>query len=432
MAYDAVMLRVVPHVLIALALATGLCWLWFHADAPSASASALSSEVYLWQRVHTAAVSEAVKTRGPDFASVVVLAAQITWNGDVPAVQIVDLDRPALAALNASGTGIGLALRITEFSGSFAGKSATDLSDLAEHLIETTSPHFPVRELQLDFDCPTRRLEDYRLWVEALKTRLSCPITITALPTWLTSRAFAPLARSTDGFVLQVHSLEKPRGFDQPATLCDADQARAAVVAAGRLGVPYRVALPTYGYTAAFNSSDRFIGLSAEGPSPTWPKDVRTREIRSDPATIAQLVSELRVSHPASLTGLIYYRLPIATDQLNWAYPTLGAVMRGKTPRPYLKLVLRHPRPELNDIILQNSGDADAVGPVAVQIACVSDPVVALDAGNGFNITQSAAGKWICRNGRPLRVRPGDELAIGWLRVKSAGAQLDVQILKEP
>ena len=64
--------------------------------------------------------------------------------------------------------------------------------------------------------------------------------------------------------MLQVHSLERPKNFDAPFTLCDANAARRAVTWAAKIGVPFRVTLPTYGYLVAFAPGGQFVGLSAE------------------------------------------------------------------------------------------------------------------------------------------------------------------------
>jgi hypothetical protein len=41
--------------------------------------------------------------------------------------------------------------------------------------------------------------------------------------------------------------------------------------------VPFRVALPTYGYVLAFDRNDKFIRLSAEGPAKEWPDGAQLR-----------------------------------------------------------------------------------------------------------------------------------------------------------
>jgi len=65
--------------------------------------------------------------------------------------------------------------------------------------------------------------------------------------------------------VLQVHSLERPKDINTRFELCDSKAARRAVDLAGKVGVPFRVALPTYGYLIAFDSEGKYLGLSGRG-----------------------------------------------------------------------------------------------------------------------------------------------------------------------
>jgi hypothetical protein len=66
----------------------------------------------------------------------------------------------------------------------------------------------------IDFDCAESKLDGYRVWVEAIQRRVApLPVTITALPSWLNSRAFQRLAAVATNYVLQVHSVERPKSF---------------------------------------------------------------------------------------------------------------------------------------------------------------------------------------------------------------------------
>src|SRR4029077_10218524 len=124
-----------------------------------------------------------------------------------------------------------------------------------------------------------------------------------------------------------VHSLERPRSLNSPFTLCDPAAARRAVERAADFGIPFRVALPTYGYRIAFDAAGRFVGLSAEGPARSWPTGVQEREVRADPIQLAQLTQFWTTNHPPAMRGLIWYRLLITNDILNWRWPTLSAIV---------------------------------------------------------------------------------------------------------
>ena len=68
-------------------------------------------------------------------------------------------------------------------------------------------------ELQIDFDCAESALDEYRIWLEAMKEMIHpIPLTLTVLPCWLKhSRSFGRLVSVVDSYVLQVHSFEPPQ-----------------------------------------------------------------------------------------------------------------------------------------------------------------------------------------------------------------------------
>ena len=79
-----------------------------------------------------------------------------------------------------------------------------------------------------------------------------------------------------------------------------------------------------YGYLIAFDAQGKFIGLSAEGPAAAWPEDVRTREVRAEPAAMVELVREWTARRPEAMLGVIWYRLPVEGERLNWPWRTLA------------------------------------------------------------------------------------------------------------
>ena len=254
--------------------------------------SALTNEVYVWQRAWTGPVCESVTQHATNFTSLVVLAAEVTWRDQKIEATRAAVDYPTIAN---TGTPAGLALRIGPFTGPFRENDATTtfLAGLAASLVTEARAHqIEPRELQIDFDCAESKLDGYRVWVEAIRRKISpVPVTITALPSWLNTGAFPALAKSASNYVLQVHSLARPKDFNSPFNLCDPQAAQMAVEKAARIGVPFRVALPTYGYVLAFDRNGKFFDLSAEGPRKNWPADARLREVRSDPVELSALVS---------------------------------------------------------------------------------------------------------------------------------------------
>jgi Protein of unknown function (DUF3142) len=179
------------------------------------------------------------------------------------------------------------------------------------------------------------------------------------------------------------------------------------------------VALPTYGYAAAFDSSGKLLGLSAEGWPRRWPAGVTVREVRSDPEALAGLVWGWTADRPRELAGLIWYRLPVDGERRNWSWPALATVMAGRVPRPEPRLVRREPAPGLVEIDLANEGDGDAAWPAAVSIRWDGDRLLASDSLAGYRTRHAGPGELrIERSGERL-LRPGERRVIAWLRFSS-------------
>ena len=409
-----------------------LClWLVLICASPASGTNPpLPHQVYVWQRAWTAPVQSAVANRATNFSAVVFLAAEVTWNQGKPQVVRVALDHEVLARC---GRPVGLALRIGSFSGPFqaTGEPAQTLCHLASDLVAEARRHqLLVAELQVDFDCAESKLEGYRVWLETLRETIApVRLTFTALPSWLKHAEFGKLAETTGGYVLQVHSFERPKNAAAPFVLCDPAAARAAVERAAQWGIPLWVALPTYGYVVAFDSAGRFIGLSAEGPAKTWPAGSQTREVRADPVVLAGLVETWSRERPVVMHGIIWYRLPVAGEILNWRWPTLSKVMAGQVPQPSLRAEIRRPMPALAEIEMANAGDADFSGPVVVAVRHPDRRLVASDGWDGFQVVETSPVAVQFRRA-DWRLAPGERRKIGWLRLDQE-AEVTVELVTE-
>ncbi len=423
-------------------LACGLVW-WMRPNRPPRTHGPLSQDAYIWQRTWTPGVAQAAGELSDCFEELCVLGAEVSFTGGRPQVARTAIDwerlQPDLPATRPEPGGasarppsssrgrIGLALRIGPFSGPFHSDDevARLLGGLAEQLVaEARSAGVEPAELQIDFDAAESKLAGYREWVQAIRRRVGpVPVVITALPSWLGRSAFGDLIAAADGYVLQVHSLERPSGPDAPMELCDPDRARAWVEQAARFGRPFRVALPTYCYLVAFDADGQFLGLSAEGPTPDWPTDAQLRLLRADPARMAELVRGWTADRPSMLQGLIWYRLPVADDRMNWRWPTLAAVMAGRTPQPRLSVEVRRCEEPLFDIDLVNDGDDDALLDVAVDAEWAGAELIAVDAIGGFS-SDSSLDSRVCFSPQfPVSGRmlpPGRRVSVGWIRLDRA------------
>ncbi len=387
---------------------------------PRSVSGPLVQGTYVWQRQWGEPVTAALARAAGSTQGFTALAAEVSWRGGRARVARV---HPDYAALKATRRPVGLALRLGVCPGPFDARAepARLIAALAGELIrEARAGGLEPAELQVDFDSAASQLRGYREWVRALRAATgSVPLTVTALPNWLREPAFAALARATDGYVLQVHSLEPPRGPEATMSLCSPEAARRWVEQAGRIGVPFRVALPTYSYLVAFDAQGEVVGVSAEGPSPAWGERVTLRVVRADAAAMAQLVQGWQRARPAAMQGLLWYRLPVAGDRLNWQWATLAAVMTGTVPLAEPRLEVTYPEPELAEITLANAGLADLPPPARVQVVWGSGEVLGADGLRGYRPRQtSATGLQLDQEGEPGVLSPGERWQIGWLRFR--------------
>lgn len=390
---------------------------------PPPSQTPLTQEAYVWQRTHTPEVRSAVERGGGKFQRLTFLAAELRWPARdwaaPPEIVRVKLDLPPADVCPA----IGLALRVHAYHGSFAADSPATrhLAALALEVIKNaeTGGH-RVSELQLDFDAAESQLDSYALWLAELRRMVApVPVAFTALPSWLDHpAAFARLARSAGGFVLQVHSLALPSSPAAISPLCEPAEALRAIRRAADAEVPFRVALPTYGYEVGFDPRGRFLGIAADGSARVWPAGATVRTVRADPAALASLVSGFQRQHPAQLTGLIWYRLPVDGERLNWPWPALAAVMQGRTPgaRVHLEVASSPADPALLQITLRNSGDDDALSTPAASLNWSGARRVAADALAGFSFAAESATSARLEAPAGFRLPPGSTRPVGWLR----------------
>lgn len=383
---------------------------------------AFTQELYVWQRRNGPEVTAALHAFAPRCDGFNVLAAEVSWRESAPRIVRPVPDYGALAAL---GRPVGLSLRVGAYSGPFSADDAVArvLAGLATELLAAArASGLEPAELQIDFDCATRHLAGYRLWLSALRAAVGeTPLVFTALPAWLDGDGFAGLAAAADGFVLQVHSLERPAGPDDPFTLCDPARARRWAERAAGFGKPFRVALPTYGYTLAFDRAGQFLSLAAEGPRPRWPAETLIRTVRSEPAALAELARELTAKPPAFCTGLLWFRLPVAGDRLNWDAITLAAVLRGETPAVALAVEARWVEPGLAEVVVCNTGQTSEPLPAALALTWPPDArLVGADALAGCLLALSPAGGTARLVPGPQATEtllpPGRSLKVAWLR----------------
>lgn len=369
--------------------------------------------LYVWQRAWNDDVRDSLTRAAEQVRHLMVLAHE----DDMPPIAV---DWKALADTRLAVT---LVFRYPAALGKTLESDGDEALARVVALIETkvqaaVAQGVRLKGVQLDYDAPTRTLGAYNALVRGIRTKISpdLALSITALPTWLDQRDFSKLVKPLDYYVLQVHSIERPGDISSPLLLCDTTRIDGYVQRAERVGVPYFIAFPTHGYEAAFDASGKFLGLSAEGPAPGWPRGTQLRAVRAEPSAIAGAVNKLAREIPPLFRGAVWFRMPVASDTRNWTWPVLAAVMEGRIPSVRFKAEVRHPDHGLAEIWLTSYGEDRPECFVDVGIRVPRDEVLASDLVNGFQtLPGEANGPVILRGAAPVGTAP---ILIGWYRMK--------------
>ncbi|MGY8641651.1 MAG: DUF3142 domain-containing protein [Verrucomicrobiales bacterium] len=404
-------------------LTIGGFFLWQKIGPSGNSGASLTQRVYVWQRIQNApVVASAIESVPREVVSgMLPLVAEVHFrNGPDLAPEIV---RPSLAVgsfqkraagenSDAAVIRIGVSAAETEWN----PKACEIVETLAREFL--MSPIWATNELQIDYDCPQKRLGEFAKLLSHLKAAFpEKTLTFTALPTWLGESEFAKTAAIADSYVLQVHSLQLPSEPSQPVVLINPDSARAAVERAGQLGHPFEVALPTYSCFVIFEAdSDRVLDVVSEDLPRRWPSNVgRVKLGQTDPAAMTQLVREWKKSHPAAMCGLIWYRLPVATDVMNWPPPVWNKVVRGESPVQQSEFEIRREKLR-STIVFKNIGETTVPLPETIELQISGEGEYQFDGGKLY-VGEGDPLKFILKKGPVdhLPLPSGKAVEIGWI-----------------
>ena len=401
-------------------------------DSQPLTRTPLPHRAYVWQREWTPAVSTAVQQSTGTLEALVPLGSEIVWRKEQPKAVRASIDWRALSRC-------ALALRVAPHAVPFEEASAAFILQEAQHLLATAKEHGVVcTELQLDFDCAEKKLAGYQPLVARLRKAIQpMPLVITTLPVWLDEPEFPALIAAADRYVLQVHSVQPVKPGAQVA-ICDPERARRSVEQAAKLGREFEVALPTYSALVAIGPNDRVVGYAFEGEMPDWPAGTRVVPYRVEPDDMADLVRQWNLHRPAHLRGILWFRLPVATDTRNWTWNQLAAVTAGRPLRRAIAARTQGTQPV--DILLVNEGEASHPL-VAVKASWPQGRLVASEAlpGWSLHIEGQTATYRPATDGSPANASgerrrviiptlpPGAQRSIGWLRFDQP-ASVHVQI----
>ena len=391
-------------------------------------AAPLPQRAYVWQREWTPAVSVAVKQASPRLSGLVVFGTDISWRDHKPKTLRCTVDWKSLRDLHRP---IGVAMRIAPWPGPFDDAAITrELVDQARSLLDRAKQEqVECNEFQLDFDCAQKKLTGYTQWLKALREATK-PVrfVITSLPAWLDEPALPALLDQVDGWVLQVHSA-LPEKVGARVSACDPERARRWVAKAAMLHRPFEVALSTYSAQAGYDEQGKLLGLALDGIQPAWPAGTRIMQFDSDAEELVKLANGWQSKRPPFMQGLLWYRLPVTTDQRNWRWPTFKAVIEGRVPAHHLAVRTEGDNPV--DLSLINDGESDeSLSAREVRVSWKDAAVAASEALPGWTVT-TTPGQAVYVSDATLtqRLSPGAGRGIGWLRFDQP-ASLHVEIIR--
>ena len=375
------------------------------------TAEPLPHDAYVWQRIWTPAVTAAASRSADIIRSWRILLAEGDRSGRwttvaVPWSDILATGRPVIGVIRIDG-------RLDE----------DRMVALLDRVVATVSAPNTLQSIagvEIDYDCPTSKLATYAKFLSALRARLpsSIALSITALPTWLSSSALGNLATDLDEVVLQVHAIDDPR-----RGLFDPDQAERWVREFGRrISRPFRVALPAYDVRVTWRSNGRLASVEGEVPLLAG-QDGEVLDAR--PEAVLGLLHALQRSAPAGLIGVVWFRLPTEADTRAWSLETWRAVVTDRlSPAKVSAALVPAEQSDLWNVVLSNEGSLDARLPSQVRLDAACQ---AADGANGFRlVADRPADQRVLESNGNGRLRAQTKRTIGWARCVQPERQLHV------
>lgn len=279
--------------------------------------------------------------------------------------------------------------------------------------------------VEIDYDSPTSKLETYKNFLKLLRSQLSqnLQISITLLPTWLSSTELPALVQQADISVLQVHAVLSPE-----KGLFDAKRANQWIKQySGITSKPFYVALPAYGIRLT-RLQDQQLLVESETPLHLAGK---MQELSVEPQTMSDFLSQLRTHDTPNLKGLIWFRLPLDGDRRAWSMPTLKAVIL-QQPLAVQLVVDAQAQPSTNeqttilyDLVLRNRGQID--GRLPNEITLSTKRCQLADAVANYRLDHDGQNLRFIRI-HSQQLRAGQNQAIGWIRCTQIG-QGDIHVI---
>ncbi|WP_306523445.1 DUF3142 domain-containing protein [Rheinheimera sp.] len=342
-------------------------------------------ELYIWQRVWTDEHQQALEQSRPHFSVLRILALQYMATAQGPLWHQADVN---LALLKKDGRPVTLVLRLDGQIPKLPLQSLTE--KLQPILALYQQAGIQLAGIEIDYDCARSQLAAYRLWLTKFRAALpkDIPVSMTALPDWLQSAEFGPLTAQVSQVTMQLHAVLSPeQGLFAPELA-----KKWAIAAAAQSQSPLYFALPAYHSALITAASNKKTAQSSTAVQQYWvesevPLDIKgeRRELRVDPLLVQQWLFWLQQQQFARVKGIVWFRLPLPSDQRSWAYATLAAVASGQPLKADLRLRLQK-TPTGFDLIAENYGNLALL--FATPIRLKAHNCTGADALAGFALSQ--------------------------------------------
>ncbi len=269
----------------------------------------LPHQAYIWQYRWKAPLLEAIAASASEVQGWRVLVGELSANGIMRPIAVNwnalrDSQRPLIPVIRIEGQ---------------------QVPEAAQKRIVALLNSLPadLGQLELDFDSSTKALANYQKFIADLRQALPSPtrISITLLPDWLDSPALPKLLSAVDSSVLQLHGV-----FGQGRKLFDAPMAERWVSQMLALRRPFFIALPNYGSRVTLDENGRLLAVESEMPQPGTAD--QTRELFVPPIAMVNFLRSLKTPAGGALQGIVWFRLPLDSDQRTWSRATWHAVMQ--------------------------------------------------------------------------------------------------------
>lgn len=246
-------------------------------------------------------------------------------------------------------------------------------------------------EVQIDFDCPDRRLEEYARFLAECRHRISpAKLSATALAGWSRLPAFGTIQASVDALVPMFYDLQPDRPEDVRAgrvlPILDASEIARQLDSWRSCRIPWFAGLPTFARVTIFDptggsrghlrewdwdsisfnpavisefSGSQSPGISilraAEGTTVERTPVRKNEMIACRTTDLEHLRKSIRQSSASGASGIVLFRLPGEGSPGGWSLNQLGAVIR-EQPSPSPNFQVRLIR---NGLELSNMSDTD-------------------------------------------------------------------------